>query len=327
MSKLLRTILPMLLILVMVAFPASAAKMPIISLNGNILDIAPVIDKGNTLVPMRATFTALGASLDWNEKTRTVTATKGSIGIIITVGSTRAYVDERAVTLETSARVINGRVYVPLRFVSQSLGMDLQWDSKSNIKLKEATVTSQANISPGLTGDALTAYNMLMECKYSGHANGSGNVSFTDVPLLGNSHTYWYTKSTVKATELTTHGSTTMLGPNLTKAPCSKVVAIELVDANKEDLSQFLRSAREVEMKNGVIFVKGAQAPDSVLTLLNKAGADAIEYYRSKCKIDCEIHVKDHKVTEIDNIYIPGKILVTNSGQWINFTLIGDITY
>lgn len=330
MSKKTFALLLVAAIIVLSVFPANAATKPVITLNGKVLNVVPVLDKGKTLVPMRAIFTAFGASLNWNDKTKTVTASKGSTGIIITVGKTRAYIDEQAVTLEAPARVINGSVYVPLRFVTQSLGIDLQQDGRSNINLKDASTSGdpkQPGTAKDLTGDALKSYNILMGCKYSGHANGSGDVAFSDVPLVGTSHTYWYTKSYVKSTELTTHAPTTLLGPNLTKAPCPKVVAIELVNADKADLMDFLGSASKVEIKNGVIVVKGAKAPDSVLALLNKAGGDVIEYYRSKLKIDCEIYVEGHKVTEIKNIHIPGKILVTNSGQWINFTLSGDITY
>lgn len=97
-----------------------------------------IVKKGSTLVPLRGVFEALKADVSWNAKTGTVTATKGSIKIVLTVGKSVAYVNGKAVTLTAKAEIINGSTMVPLRFVSESLKANVSWDSNTFT----ATITS-----------------------------------------------------------------------------------------------------------------------------------------------------------------------------------------
>ena len=89
----------------------------------------PVIVNDRTLVPLRAIFEALGARIDWNSKTQTVTAAnlKAKLRIVLTVGKESAEVNGESLTLDLKAQLINGRTMVPLRFVSQALGAKIDW--------------------------------------------------------------------------------------------------------------------------------------------------------------------------------------------------------
>ncbi|MEW6573430.1 MAG: stalk domain-containing protein [Bacillota bacterium] len=91
-------------------------------------DVPPVIEQGRTLVPLRAIFEALGATVDWDGTTRTVTGRKGTTTVKLVVGQKTAYVNGEAVTLDVPARIISGRTMVPLRFVGESLGARVEWD-------------------------------------------------------------------------------------------------------------------------------------------------------------------------------------------------------
>lgn len=46
---------------------------------------APTIQSGSTLVPMRAFFEALGAEVNWNNATKTVTGKRGSTIVSLTI--------------------------------------------------------------------------------------------------------------------------------------------------------------------------------------------------------------------------------------------------
>jgi len=93
------------------------------------------------MVPMRGVFETLGATISWDQKTQTVTGTKGSAIIKITVGSETAYVSGKKVTLTSSAMIQNGSTLVPLRFVSEALGANVTWDQKTNT----ASITSSGS--------------------------------------------------------------------------------------------------------------------------------------------------------------------------------------
>ncbi|TMV51647.1 copper amine oxidase N-terminal domain-containing protein [Paenibacillus mesophilus] len=103
-------------------------------------DQSPVNVDGRTMVPLRAIFEALGAKVEWDGATQTVTATKDDINISLTINSNEALVNGKKVTLDVPAQLINEKTMVPVRFVSEALGADVQWDNYSRsviIKNKE----------------------------------------------------------------------------------------------------------------------------------------------------------------------------------------------
>lgn len=91
-------------------------------------DTPPVIEQGRVLVPLRALFEALGASVEWDGKTQTVTGRKGSTTVRLVIGQKTAYVNGSPVTLDVPGKIIDGRTMVPLRFIGESLGADVDWD-------------------------------------------------------------------------------------------------------------------------------------------------------------------------------------------------------
>lgn len=94
-------------------------------------DVAPVIESGRTLVPMRAILEAIGATVKWDGATRTVTATRGGTTAILTIGSRTARINGQRVTLDVPAKVVDGRTLVPLRFLSERLGEKVDWDGQT----------------------------------------------------------------------------------------------------------------------------------------------------------------------------------------------------
>ncbi|MGM9992176.1 MAG: copper amine oxidase N-terminal domain-containing protein [Candidatus Bruticola sp.] len=118
-----------------------------VSVNGQILylDQAPVLKDGTTLVPMRAIFEALGATIKWNAETKTVLANTASdaelmanpqapnTSISLTINAPEATVNGQAVKLLAPAQIIAGNTMVPLRFVGEALGANVKWDGHSRL--------------------------------------------------------------------------------------------------------------------------------------------------------------------------------------------------
>jgi len=92
------------------------------------MDVPAQMIDGRTMVPLRAIFEALGADVDWNEATRTITATKDDTTVILTLGSTTPTVNGQTVTIDVPAASVGGRTLVPLRFVAESFGVEVNWD-------------------------------------------------------------------------------------------------------------------------------------------------------------------------------------------------------
>lgn len=91
-------------------------------------DQPPIIENGRTLVPLRAIFEALGADVQWDGNTQTVTSTKGGTKISLQIGSTKMYVNGNAITLDVPAKVINSRTLVPVRAISEAFGCKVDWN-------------------------------------------------------------------------------------------------------------------------------------------------------------------------------------------------------
>jgi len=94
-------------------------------------DQLPVIENGRTLVPLRAIFEKIGATVEWDGETQTVIAKSTENGTIIrlTIDSTTAIVNGVQVGLDVPAKIINGRTLVPVRFVSDCFGVGVDWNA------------------------------------------------------------------------------------------------------------------------------------------------------------------------------------------------------
>lgn len=90
-------------------------------------DQPPIIQDGRTLVPLRAIFEALGAYVDWNDSTKTVTATTNNTTISLTIGNNVMNVNDNPVTLDVPAQIAGGRTLVPVRAVAESFNCDVTW--------------------------------------------------------------------------------------------------------------------------------------------------------------------------------------------------------
>ena len=106
---------------------------PYIEFNGNILgfDVPPVIEDGSTLVPMRFLFEQMGADVEWDSETQTATATLDNTVVTFSIDNINAEVNKTSATMDVPARLINGKTMVPLRFLSENMGYDVDWDADS----------------------------------------------------------------------------------------------------------------------------------------------------------------------------------------------------
>ena len=95
-------------------------------------DQSPIIVNDRTLVPMRAIFEKLGASVDWNESAQAVTAVKGEREISIAIGGDVMRIDGEAKTLDVPAMLYNERTLVPVRAVSEALNCNVNWIGEEN---------------------------------------------------------------------------------------------------------------------------------------------------------------------------------------------------
>lgn len=98
-----------------------------------VFPVPPVLKNGTTLVPLREIFEALGAQVKWDQATKTVTAIKGKTTVKLAIGSTQASVGNQQIRLTQAAQIIEGKTFVPLRFVSEALGAKVEWNAQTKV--------------------------------------------------------------------------------------------------------------------------------------------------------------------------------------------------
>ena len=119
-------------------------------------DVPPVIENGRTLVPVRALFESLDAKVGWDARTKKITILYGETEILLFADSVVAIVDNLYKELDVSAKIIDSRTMIPVRFVSETLKFDVKWDEKTRTVTvttkpeKEETTVETANYLKGI---------------------------------------------------------------------------------------------------------------------------------------------------------------------------------
>ncbi len=98
-------------------------------------DVMPYLENDRTFIPIRAVSENIGAQVEWDEKNQLVTIVNGDCTLKLNVGSDLAYIDGREVKLDAPVREIDGRTMVPLRFIAEAFGAEVQWDNDLNMAI------------------------------------------------------------------------------------------------------------------------------------------------------------------------------------------------
>lgn len=117
----------------LVAAPSSAQTQLSVQLNGNTLNLNPpaVERAGRVFVPLRGVFEQMGATVVFENGQ--INASGRGHNISLTIGSNQAIVDGQTQMLDVAPFIVGASTYVPLRFVSQSLGAQVNWDNNNGV--------------------------------------------------------------------------------------------------------------------------------------------------------------------------------------------------
>ena len=88
----------------------------------------PIIENDRTMVPLRAVFEVLNCNVKWEESSKSAVVEYGTTKIIIPANSTTAYINGKANSLDVPAKIVNDRIMIPLRFVSEAIEKTVIWD-------------------------------------------------------------------------------------------------------------------------------------------------------------------------------------------------------
>ena len=89
-------------------------------------DAAPFVDDNwRTMVPVRALMQSFGGSAEWDGDARTVTVENGNTTIVFDADSNKYTVNGEEKEMDTNLTIIDGRTYVPVKFVAEELGYEV----------------------------------------------------------------------------------------------------------------------------------------------------------------------------------------------------------
>lgn len=101
---------------------------------------APIVINDRTLVPVRAIIEAMGGTVGWDGSERKVTLELGGDTIMLYIDDTTAYFNNISSVLDTAPAIINDRTMLPIRFIAESFGFDVDWNGNT----QEITITPAA---------------------------------------------------------------------------------------------------------------------------------------------------------------------------------------
>lgn len=125
-----------------------------VTVNGNAVtfDQPPIMVNDRTLVPLRAIFEALGATVDWNGETQTVTSTRDNTTVSLTIGSNIMTKNSISYELDVPAQIVGERTLVPVRAIAEAFGSAVDWNGETqtviindNAEQTEQPTTAELN--------------------------------------------------------------------------------------------------------------------------------------------------------------------------------------
>lgn len=148
-----RSLTIIMIIILILLSSVSFAEPIMINLDGSQLSmpIDPILHDGRTLVPLRPMFEALGARVDWDNDTRTVTATLDDKIIILQINNKIATVNGNEIELDVAGKLINGSTFIPVRFIAESLGAKVDWNPNSKTVIIISNTTAMSSTTYKVT--------------------------------------------------------------------------------------------------------------------------------------------------------------------------------
>ena len=156
MTKLIAIVLAVSSMLTVSALAVSTAstKDITVKVNDTVIrfpDQKPIIQNERTMVPIRFVAEALGYDVDWNEQDNTAVIDDGKI--ILYIGTNKAKINGKSVTLDVASTVVRDRTMVPLRVIAETLDCSVDWIGET----KTVLINQKKN------GRELSLYERLMQ--------------------------------------------------------------------------------------------------------------------------------------------------------------------
>ena len=117
------------------------------------LPLEPIILNDYTLVPARESFEKIGASVTWIKDTDQVQVVYKDMVVLMKINDNNATVNGQLFNMSIPPKLINSKTMIPVRFVSEAMGLTVNWDNNTRI----------INISEPIVQDTTTETTTITE--------------------------------------------------------------------------------------------------------------------------------------------------------------------
>jgi len=183
---------------------AKAASTISLTIDGKAVQssVAPVVQNGRLLVPVRVITEYLGAQVLWDSNAQKVTVNSAGNQIVFTIGSQNYTVNGSGKTLDSPAVIIGGSTMVPIRAISEAMGADVNYDSAKNLASVNyfskgisgsVSMSGSSALYPlaGMAMDQFAAFNPNVSKNVAAGGSGTGlNNVLSGTVDIGNSDVY-----------------------------------------------------------------------------------------------------------------------------------------
>ncbi|OOE14429.1 copper amine oxidase N-terminal domain-containing protein [Fictibacillus arsenicus] len=193
MKKILSLLFALVLIAGIVPGKADAARPIGVQLNGSSVtfDVSPVMENYRVLVPLRKVFEKMGGKVEWDNKTRSVIIEKSEKKISLVTDSKNVTVNGVKQVIDVPLKIKNGRALVPVRFVAETMGADVQWSlyTQTVYIFSGEVATALKPFHKGMTKEEIAA--IVPNTTYTEFTVDSGRVT-GKLPLYGKEATAYF---------------------------------------------------------------------------------------------------------------------------------------
>ncbi|GGG11078.1 hypothetical protein GCM10010912_64380 [Paenibacillus albidus] len=121
----------------------SAAPKLQVMVNNSSVEYGVQQANGRVMVPLAAFRSFKNIGLQWDVNAQKATITRDNTVIKIKAGERGAWINDKAVSLDVPAKNVDGRITVPLRFISEALGARVRVDAAANkVWIQERATTA-----------------------------------------------------------------------------------------------------------------------------------------------------------------------------------------
>ncbi|MBR3942276.1 MAG: copper amine oxidase N-terminal domain-containing protein, partial [Clostridia bacterium] len=143
MRKKILLLVASLLFTVLSATTVFAANEITVNVNGEKVDfdVQPFIENDRVMIPLRGVTEKLGAEVEWDAQNKSAYIHKDTKRIICQVNNDNLYENIGILAIDVAPKIVNGRIFIPLRAVSESLDCNVQWDAATQtVNISENTL-------------------------------------------------------------------------------------------------------------------------------------------------------------------------------------------